>query len=119
MTVPADDDEEGGGSVVRPFVLTRGRTRVSGDVRIESLVTRSELSPEKVTALDPGLRQIWTHLTERQSVAEVSAKLGLPLGVVLVLVGDMSEQDLVAVHKTAASNDTQLVRRLIDGVRAI
>lgn len=119
MSLPADEDEDGGGNVVRPYVLTRGRTRVSGDVRIESLVSRRELSPAKVRTLEPSLRQIWTQLAERQSVAEVSAKLSLPLGVVLVLVGDMSEQDLVAVHKTAESNDTQLVRRLIDGVRAI
>ena len=79
--------------LVRPFVLTQGRTRTTG-VAVP------------VEAAQP-------------SSAEISAELDLPVGVVRVLVGDLVAAGLAHIGPTARSDDIKLVRRLIDGVRRL
>ena len=114
-----DDDDDFEERVVRPFMLTRGRTRAKSGVVMESLVSRTDLPPERLERLESTQRSIWELLASMQSVAEVSALLELPLGVVLVLISDMSDLDLVQVHETAPVDDIHLVRRLIDGILAL
>ena len=114
-----DDDDDFERHVVRPFMLTRGRTKVSGGVVMESLVSRNDLDPDRLQRLESVQRKIWHQLASMQSVAELSAFLELPLGVVLVLISDMSDLDLVQVHETASVDDVRLVRRLIDGILAL
>jgi Protein of unknown function (DUF742) len=56
------------------------------------------------------------------SIAEVSAHLHLPLGVVRVLVGDMADERLVMVHRPAHAGDRPdlaLLERVLDGLRTI
>lgn len=114
-----DDHEEEDGRVVRPFLLTKGRTRSGGPpVVMESLVERKDVDSAAYASLDRTRQAIFDLLTERLSAAELSAKLSLPLGVIFVLVGDMASDDILVVHKTADLNDIALIRRLIDGVRA-
>jgi hypothetical protein len=63
--------------------------------------------------------EIWTAAAGQLSVAEISGRLGLALGVVRVLVGDLAGVGLIELGPTAGSGDAELVRRLIDGVRAL
>lgn len=113
-----DDHEED--SLVRPFLLTKGRTRSSGvPVVMESLVDRCSIDDDVYKGLGCTERDIFDLLTERLSAAEISAKLRLPLGVICVLVGDMGGDGVLQVHKAADTGDEQLLRRLIDGVRAL
>jgi hypothetical protein len=56
------------------------------------------------------------------SIAEVSAHLNLPLGVVRVLVGDMADEHLVIVHRSAHVGDRPdpaLLERVLDGLCTI
>ena len=56
------------------------------------------------------------------SIAEVSAKLHLPLGVVRVLVGDMADERLVMVHRPAHAGDRPdlvLLERVLYGLQSI
>lgn len=115
-----DELEEDEGSLVRPFLLTKGRTRSSGVVVVmESLIDRCPVDDETYRRLDRTERDIYDLLFERLSAAEISAKLRLPLGVICVLVGDMGGNDVLKVHEAADTGDEQLLRRLIDGVRAL
>lgn len=120
MSDSIDDHEEMDGSMVRPFMLTQGRTRSAAvEVSMESMVDRRRISEAQYHGLNPVQKQIFDHLAERASAAELSAHLSLPLGVIRVLVGDMAGMQLLEVHQTASTGDVQLVRRLIDGVRAL
>jgi hypothetical protein len=90
---------------VRPFVVTGGRTQASTDTRLESIleVANEQWMADKGTTLSPEeaaiVRQIATaYLT----VAEVSAHLKLPVGVVKVLVSDLAEAGVLVVHDTMA-----------------
>jgi DNA-directed RNA polymerase specialized sigma24 family protein len=90
---------------VRPFVVTGGRTKGSTDTRLESIleVANQQWLADKGKRLSPEeaaiVRQIaTTYLT----VAEVSAHLKLPVGVVKVLVSDLAEAGVLVVHDTMA-----------------
>lgn len=84
---------------VRPYAVTGGRVRSSGsDLPIEALV---ELMPGAVagTGLPPERRAILYHAAAGYiSIAELSALLHLPLGVIRVLVSDLADQQYVRVH---------------------
>lgn len=117
MAVEEFDEED---SLVRPFLLTKGRTRSTGvPVVMESLIDRNSVEDDAYRRMDRTKRDIYDLLSERLSAAEVSAKLKLPLGVICVLVGDMGGDGVLQVHKAADVGDEQLLRRLIDGVRAL
>ena len=116
---PHDDHLEEADSIVRPYMLTRGRTRSEVTVAMETMVDRLGVQEEQYKRFDTAQRTIWETLTDRKSAAEVSALTKLPLGVVCVLLGDMASTNYIRVHQTASTGDVDLVRRLIDGVRAL
>jgi hypothetical protein len=106
------------GPLVRPYALTGGRTRPSSDLPIETLVA----------AVGPGDDQPWERrallsLCRRPvSVVELAARLPVPLGVARVLVADLAADGLVEVHRPpeqVGGPDVVLLRRVLDGIRAL
>lgn len=107
--------------LVRPYALTRGRTRPSRDYPIEALVTAAPgvvadagRSPEERAMID-------LCLDTSQSVAEIAARVGVPLGVVRVLLADLADRGLVQVHThvTTARPDARLLERVLGGLRSL
>jgi hypothetical protein len=110
-------------TVVRPYMLTRGRTTSSLGVfalhsPILALVTTEQLgrnaTPEDRTIIE--LCQTPT------SVAEVSARMSTPVGVLRVLVGDLVDARMVTVREVenrADHRDVRLLERLLEGIRAL
>ncbi len=107
----------------RPYAMTGGRTLSSyAELEIEALVSTTALGE----ATSPRLNQDWRAITllcrDVLSVAEISAKLDVPLGVARVLVGDMADQGLVAVHRPASPTDRPdltLLERVLYGLRQL
>jgi hypothetical protein len=107
---------------VRPYAMTGGRTRPTHDaLAIETLV--STTSSVKLTPkLTVEQRAIAVLCHELLSIAEVSARLHLPLGVVRILIGDMADEHLVVVHGPAHTGDVPdlaLLERVLHGLNAI
>jgi len=108
--------------LVRPYALTGGRTRASiGDLPIEALVVST---PEGLEAVGPRheARRIVGLCREPMSVAEVSARIGIPLGVARVLVGDLLGDGHVQVHRATVGDarpDVRLLTRVLDGLQAL
>jgi hypothetical protein len=106
---------------VRPYFVTRGRTRTDRPLGIETLV---ETTPKGREVLD-GLRfeqhAIALVCAEPVSVAEVAARVRVPIGVARVLVLDLAGNGLVKVHDapTRIEDDISLIQRLIHGVREL
>lgn len=106
---------------IRPYALTGGRVRSSVDLAIETLVraTPRALEVERLA----GERARILELCRRpQSIAEISAHLGLALGVVRVLVGDMVTENLLIAHRTPVGDDRpdlRLLERVLDGLQAL
>ena len=107
---------------VRPYAMTGGRTRPTHDaLEIETLVSTTstvDLTPK----LTVEQRAIAALCHDILSIAEVSAKLHLPLGVVRILVGDMADEHLVMVHRPAHAGDRPdqaLLERVLYGLHSI
>ena len=90
---------------VRPYAMTGGRTRPThDDLAIETLVCTTSTG-EQTPKLTVEQRAIAALCRDILSIAEVSAHLHLPLGVVRVLVGDMADEHLVMVHRPVHAGD--------------
>jgi uncharacterized protein DUF742 len=111
------------GPVVRPYALTGGRTRsVVESLRVETLVSSTSFGLAALGMLVLERRRIVGLCREILSVAEVSAKLGLPLGVVRVLIGDLVEEGLVVAHQPSSPSDRPdlaLLERVLYGLREL
>jgi hypothetical protein len=104
---PAPRHSDGDDFHVRPYALTRGRTRSAGSVTLplEALV-QGLVRPSVSDTMEQ--RRILELCADRfESVAEIGAHLRLPVGVVRVVVGDLLESGQVRVHGlTSASSST-------------
>nr|WP_245984451.1 DUF742 domain-containing protein [Streptomyces tateyamensis] len=84
---------------VRPYAITRGRTRFGRVLLVETLVSALNRPADPEDRSLPELAMI-CDVTRGQmrSIAEISALLRIPLGVVKVLVSDLADQGRVRVH---------------------
>ncbi len=118
-----DEDLVADAQMVRPYAWTRGRTKSTVDLRIETMVSTSEHG-ENIEALTQTEHRTVAELcTEPRSVAEVATLLAVPLGVAKVLLGDMAGLGLVIVHKTATGGANKahlmLMERVLSGLRRL
>lgn len=116
---PRHADTAGAGDdlVIRPFLLTGGRTRpVQDGLRVEALVQAQP--PALAAPLRFEARRIVEVCQRPTSVAELAANLRLPLGVTRVLVADLvadGSLDLVKQEELSI----ELIERIRDRVRAL
>jgi hypothetical protein len=111
-------------NLVRPYTLTAGRTDTTVDLPLEA----------PVQSLQAGLAHRWPPGDPRgriihlcvggPSVAEISARLDLPVGVVRVLVGDLVLSGYLRVHATLTERSTrderyELIGRTLRGLKAL
>jgi len=109
------------GPLVRPYAVTRGRTRSRVDIAIEALVATVPDAPRD-TIIGRERQQIAELCQEVQSLAEIAAHTRMPLGVARVLVGDMAEEGLVQVHAPGSLDDqlgVYLLERVLSGLRKL
>jgi hypothetical protein len=108
--------------IVRPYVLTQGRTRAPESMFALEAQLRALVPPSKLDRVAaPEARSIVEFCQYPASVAEVAAHLALPLGVTRVLVGDLVSIGAVVVDSGTpdAATDVVLLERLLDGIRAL
>ena len=106
---------------LRPFLLTAGRVAGQDSIAIETQVVTTESGRTAVEELGFERRDIVSLCGDPLSVAEIAAQLSLHLGVVRVLVGDLSADGHLSVYlpNSDASTDVDTLLRVIRGLRAI
>ena len=109
---------------VRPYALTGGRVRSSTELALETIVRLSRAIEIDADSMTSERREICTLSAESMSIAELSAHLGIPLGVVRVIVGDMVTEGILDCHRSAAEGsgggpDLRLLERVLDGIQAL
>lgn len=116
----SDAPASGGPSgFIRPFVITGGRTQAARpDLQFETMV-RTTVAGRDGASLTYERRHIAELCKEAQSVAEVSAKLAIPLGVAIVLVGDLVASGHLSAGRTVDRADAALLERVLAGVKAL
>ena len=121
MTTP-EDRPASGRRRVRPYAMTGGRTRPAHtDLEIEALVSTTSLG-ERSPKLTVEQRAIAALCRDILSIAEISARLDLPLGVTRVLVGDLASQGMVTVHRApshAGGPNVALLEQVLHGLQRL
>ena len=110
-------------TIVRPYMLTCGRTSSSLGVFELHAPVLALIGPEQLKrTATPEDRRIVELCQTPMSVAELSARLSAPVGVVRVLVGDLVDAQMIQVRQTedrSEHRDVRLLERLLEGIRAI
>ncbi|GAA3065477.1 hypothetical protein Aglo01_49020 [Actinokineospora globicatena] len=103
-------------ALVRPYAWTGGRTAARADLALEALVSTVEVPT----------RASWEHrmITELclspRSVAEVAALVSVPLGVARVLITDLADRGVLAIHQAAEGTpDLAFMSRVLSGLRKL
>ncbi|MEU1052666.1 DUF742 domain-containing protein [Streptomyces sp. NPDC005876] len=110
--------------LVRPYAMTGGRTRPRYQLAIEALV-HTTAQPHQMQGQLPEHQRICNLCREIKSVAEISALLSIPLGVARILVADLAEAGLVAIHQPGGDEsaggqpDVTLLERVLSGLRKL
>ncbi|HEX6870324.1 MAG TPA: DUF742 domain-containing protein [Micromonosporaceae bacterium] len=128
MPVAGEDHEHAwldrdAGPVVRPYTMTGGRARpATGGLDLLTHVEALYAPEADLVHLQPEHREILAVTRTALSVAEIAARLDLPVGVVRVLIGDLLQESLVSTFDSSAAAhppDESILQAVIDGLRAL
>ncbi|GGV74514.1 DUF742 domain-containing protein [Streptomyces massasporeus] len=115
------DVGDAAGRLVRPFALTGGRTRPSrADFTLISTVTAVDPQPVTAARCQPEHSRILRLCAEPLAVAELAARLDLPVSVVVILLCDLLEAGRITVRPprlvSRTTPDLDLLQKVRDGL---
>ena len=112
---------------VRPYTLTGGRTRTSSGrhVALEAIIGANGSGAVSGSAERRAIVEIARNSV--LSLVEISAHLGLPLGVTRVLVADLADEGLLAIDGAVTAraddvypaHDASLLETVLDALSAL
>jgi hypothetical protein len=114
-------DEEAG-PVVRPYALTGGLTRPSGQrFDLLDMVGVVRRAAQDMPLLAPEQADLLERCQIPAPLVDLAAGLDLPVGVVRILVSDLRERGLVTIHRAepAGVGDLKILQEVVDGLRGI
>ncbi|MEU9860614.1 DUF742 domain-containing protein [Streptomyces sp. NPDC047971] len=124
----SDDDrrwyDDEAGPLVRLYAMTSGRARPAGGERFDLMtLVHGCPPPERAPLLSPEEALLHRLCASRpQAVADMASDAELPLAVVRVLLGNLLQAGLIRVTPPvppARLPDPRILRRVIDGLRAL
>jgi hypothetical protein len=113
--------DRGAGPVVRPYALTGGRTRPTGEtIDLLALVSSTDATMDELL-LQPEYVAVISQCRQPKPVADLASDLDLPLGVVRILLSDMRDQGLVVIRPPLRSrmSDPKLLKDVADALRKL
>lgn len=117
----APDDQP---SLVRPYTLTAGRTNSRVNLPLEAPIEAIVSDKPPRWPGNDVRAQICAMCGATPSVAEIAAKLSLPVGVARVLIGDLVSAGHLRVRTTLTDQSSvderrELIGRTLRGLRAL
>ncbi|HUB56734.1 MAG TPA: DUF742 domain-containing protein [Mycobacterium sp.] len=112
-------------SLVRPYTLAAGRVDADVDLALEAPVELLTTTAKPLRWRKNDVRgQILRYCVTSPSVAEIAARLSLPLGATRFLVDDLVTQGYLRVHAPLGDSMTiderrELISRTLRGLRAL
>ena len=124
VTAPEDRWFDGAaGPIVRPYAMTRGRTRPQGEaLDLISIVVGADPASVDRYGLDPEHLELLERCRRPTPVADIASEMDLPLGVVRVLLDDLRGRGLIAVRPPRSPSqapDERVLRQVLDGLRTL
>lgn len=125
--MPSDDNrwlDADAGPVVRPYALTRGRTRHGGEAfdLVATVVATSRTVTDPGTLAPEHLSVLYL-ARYPTTVVDIASDVDLPLGVVRILLADLRDLGLIAVRQPAAAKaqrvDRKTLMEVLNGLRGL
>ena len=114
--------DDAAGPLVRPYAVTRGRTRaVAADLNLITQVLAVDPHAD-ARQLAPECAQILAFCDQPLSIAEIGARLSLPIAVTKILVSDLLDRQLVVTQSSTWRPDVpdrDMLQAVINGLRGI
>jgi len=123
--VPSSDHEwldEAAGPVVRPYALTGGLTRPSGQrFDLLDMVGVVRRTGQQLPDLAPEQLEVLARCQIPAPIVDLASDLDLPVGVIRILVSDLRERGIVTIHRAqpAGFGDLKILQEVVDGLRRI
>src|SRR3984893_2235844 len=115
--------DQDAGPVVRPYALTKGRTLPNGGASfglIDVVVATGERPAEHFRP-GPEHRRILGVCRRPTPIVDLTSEINLPLGVVRVLLGDLTTEGMLRVLSAQKQpvTDQRLLRMVLDGLESL
>jgi hypothetical protein len=112
------------GPVGRPYAMTRGPTGPAAGTSlgmIDVVVAVAGAPPPAGVRMTPEHRQILALCWEPMNVVDLASDIDLPVGVVRVLLSDLSQHGMIRILATPRGpvTDERLLRDVLDGLHAL
>jgi hypothetical protein len=125
--MPSNDEQwldAQAGPVVRPYALTKGRTRHSGEAfDLVATVAATRARVADPTALGPEHVSVLQLAQTPTTVVDIASDVDLPLGVVRILLADLRELGLVVIRAPRSTKaqrvDKNTLREVLHGLRGL
>jgi hypothetical protein len=125
--MPSNDEwwlDAEAGPVVRPYALTGGRTRHSGEAfDLVATVTATQVRVADLGGLGPEHFSVLQLAQVPATVVDIASDVDLPLGVVRILLADLRELGLVLIQAPVSMKarqvDRNMLREVLHGLRGL
>ena len=111
------------GPVVRPYALTQGRTRYTGEsFDLMATVMATQAAITELGSLAPEHMSVLQLARVPTTVADIASDVDLPLGVVRIILADLRELGLVVIRTPvvmAERIDKHTLREVLNGLRGL
>jgi hypothetical protein len=109
------------GPVVRPYAVTKGRTSSATTFGLIDVVVSTGEWPSEHFRPGPEHRRILAACRRPVPVVDLTSEINLPLGVVRVLLGDLTDEGLLRVVSAQRESlpDQRLLRMVLDGLESL
>jgi len=125
MSAPKDRwlDQEAG-PIVRPYALTRGRTVPASGAYvglIDTVMAEARPALPAGARLNPEHRRILSRCDQPITVVDLASDTNLPVGVVRVLLSDLTQWGAMTVLSAPRGpvTDERLLREVLHGLQAL
>jgi len=109
--------------VVRPYALTQGRTRHTGEsFDLVATVMTTQAASTDLGSLAPEHMSVLRLARAPTTVADIASDVDLPLGVVRIILADLRELGLVVIGTPvvmAERIDKHTLREVLNGLRGL
>ncbi|GIH69091.1 DUF742 domain-containing protein [Sphaerimonospora thailandensis] len=111
------------GPLLRPYTLTRGRTRPTGpEFDLMMIIRTAPSAYDRTAGLAPEHLRILNLCQSPASVADIAGELNLSLNVVRILLSDLRDQGLITARPPATVAQLpqeHILREVIQGLQAL
>jgi Protein of unknown function (DUF742) len=111
-----------GPDTVRAYVMTGGRTSSRTKLDFHSMLSVIPAALQIANTLNFERAKVIEHCrNEVLSVAELAVRIGVPIGVIQIIGGDLVEDGFLQAHTTDQNinADIALLERLLRGIRSL